>query len=451
MTDDELYGRVAELVATNGIQRLIGIGQGLQRHAHLFTCDKAFYSSTEAYARCIARHDVAGCAVLLKGNRSSRFEVLERALSRKNHTTVLEVDLDAMTHNLNYYRSRLQSATRLVAMVKAGSYGAGDFEVAQLLQHQGVDYLAVAFADEGVLLRERGISMPIVVLNADADSFDVMVANRLEPEIYSLHSLHEFAAAVEREGVKRYPIHIKLDTGMHRLGFTAPEIDGLIVQLHALDDKLQVATTFSHLCVADDPTQDSFTRLQIDCFRSMTEQLCQAMPYPIIRHIANSAAIERFPEAQFDMCRLGLGLYGFGYEHNDALHPVSTLRTRIVQLKHLAEGETVGYGRAGKVLRPTCTATIPIGYADGLDRHLGCGGWSVLVHGISAPIIGRICMDSCMIDITDIADVHEGDEVVIFSPTPGNTAEDMATVLGTIPYEVLTSVGQRVKRIYLKE
>lgn len=451
MDDGDLYARVAAMVAAAGVERIVGIGPKLQAHATLFACEKAFYASTDDYLRRIDRADIAGRAVLLKGNRDSRFERLEHALSRKSHTTVLEVDLDAMVHNLNYFRSRLRQGVQLVAMVKAGSYGAGDFEVAQLLQHQGVDYLAVAFADEGVLLRERGITMPIVVLNADADSFDAMVANRLEPEIYSLRSLGEFAAAVERYGEQRYPIHVKLDTGMHRLGFVEEELPALLDALGRCGRTVRVTTVFAHLCTSDDPSQDDFTRLQIARFDRMSGRIKEALPYPVLRHTANSAAIERFPEAQYDLCRLGLGLYGFGFEHNAALRPVSTLRTRIVQIKRLTPPETVGYGRAGVLTRPTVTATVPIGYADGLDRHLGCGAWSMLVKGRPAPILGRVCMDSCMIDITGIEGVNEGDEAVVFSPAAGNTPEEMAAVLGTIPYEILTSVAGRVKRIYLKE
>lgn len=450
LTDDELYGRVAGMVARAGVDTLVGVGPKLKRYAALFGCEKEFYPSTDACIARIGREAVAGRAVLLKGARDFRFEKLAHALSRKSHTTVLEVDLDAMIHNLNYFRSKLRPATKLVAMVKAASYGAGDFEVAQMLQHQGVDYLAVAFADEGVLLRERGITMPVVVLNADADSFELMIANRLEPEIYSLRSLLDFAAAVDHAGDMRYPIHVKLDTGMHRLGFMEHEVEALCEAL-ARTPQVKVASVFSHLNCSDMPAEDGYTRAQIERFDRMSAAVAAALPYPVLRHTANSAAIERFPEAQFDMCRLGLGLYGFGFEHNDALRPVAALRTRIVQIKHLEAGETVGYGRAGKLTRPTVTATIPIGYADGLDRHLGCGRWSVVVAGRPAPIVGRICMDSCMIDLTGIEGVEEGDEVTIFSAAPGNDLETMARVLDTIPYEIMTSVSARVKRIYLKE
>ena len=319
-----------------------------------------------------------------------------------------------------------------------------------MLQHQGVDYLAVAFADEGVLLRERGITMPVVVLNADADSFDQMIANRLEPEIYSLHSLRAFAGAVVHAGESRYPIHIKLDTGMHRLGFMEGELD-MLTETLGETPSVKVATIFSHLNCSDMPQEDRYTREQIARFDRMSGRLAAALPYPVLRHTANSAAIERFPEAQFDMCRLGLGLYGFGFSHNDGLRPVSSLRTRIVQLRRLPEGETVGYGCAGVLSRDSVVATVPVGYADGLDRHLGCGRWAMRVGGRPAPIVGRVCMDSCMIDVTDVPDVREGDEAVVFSAVPGNDLETMARVLDTIPYEIMTSVSSRVKRIYLKE
>ncbi len=450
LKDDELYSRVAEMVSRAGVDFLVGIGPKLRRYAALFSCAKSFYASADECAERLGREAVAGRAVLLKGAREYRFEKLAHALARQSHTTVLEVDLDAMIRNLNYFRSKLRFGTKMVAMVKAASYGAGDFEVAQMLQHQGVDYLAVAFADEGVRLRERGITMPVVVLNADADSFELMIANRLEPEIYSFRSLEAFAAAVTRAGETHYPIHVKLDTGMHRLGFAEDEIGPLGERLAARSE-VKVATVFSHLNCSDMPEEDAYTRAQIARYERMSRALVDALGYPVIRHTANSAAIERFPEAQFDMCRLGLGLYGFGWTHNPELQPVSTLKTRIVQIKHLPAGDAVGYGRAGKLTRPTVTATVPVGYADGLDRHLGCGRWSVLVAGRPAPIVGRICMDSCMIDITDIDGVREGDEAVIFSPEPGNDLETMARVLDTIPYEIMTSVSARVKRIYLKE
>lgn len=446
----ELARRIAEAVRRAAVGRFIGVGEGLCGAADLFEGDCSFYRTTDELLRNLSRDDFAGRVVLIKGSRRSRFERVVHALEQRSHTTTLEVDLDAMTHNLNYFRRYLGPKTRLVAMVKAASYGAGDFEVAQLLQHQGVDYLAVAFADEGILLRDRGITMPIVVLNADEGSFEQMIRHRLEPEIYNLRSLDYFEQALRRASESRYPIHLKIDSGMHRLGFLEEEIEPLIEHLHG-SSAVRVASIFSHLSCADVAVAESYTREQIARFDRLSSRIAAALDYPVLRHTANSAAIERFPEARFDMCRLGLGLYGFGWQHNPELRPVATLKTRIVQLKHLKAGERVGYGGAALLERDSLTATIPIGYADGLDRHLGCGRWSVLVKGQSAPILGRVCMDSCMVDVTDIEDVQEGDEVTIFSPREGNDLETMARLLDTIPYEIMTSISTRVKRIYRKE
>ncbi|MBO5685063.1 MAG: alanine racemase [Alistipes sp.] len=450
LSDEVLYTRIGEMVARVGVDLVIGIGPHIGRHAAKFGCKGLFYGSTDECLALLSRRELAGAAVLLKGARSFRFEKLAHALSQRSHTTTLEVNLDAMQRNLNYFRSQLREGVRMIAMVKASSYGTGDFEVAQLLQHEGVAYLAVAFTDEGVRLRERGITMPIVVLNADADSFEQMVAYRLEPEIYSLHSLADFAQTVARSGDEHYPIHLKLDTGMHRLGFSEEELPQLIEVLQATP-QLQAASVFSHLNCADAEEADDYTRMQIARFDRMSKQVGEALPYPVLRHTAASVAMLRFPEAQYDLCRLGIGLYGYGVAAVGALTPVATLKTRIVQLKRLKAGETVGYGREGVLTRDSVLATIPIGYADGLNRHLGCGRWSMRVQGVAAPIVGRICMDSCMIDVTDVAGVTEGDEAVVFSTECGHDAAAMAEVLGTIPYEVLTSVSQRVKRVYIKE
>ena len=450
MSDEELYTRVAQLVAHAEVDTIICIGERIKEHLDKFSCKRRYYASTEEFMRALSTEDIAGRTILLKGNRRSHFERVCHSLERRSHTTVLEVNLDAMTHNVGYFRRHLPMNHRLVAMVKAHSYGAGDVEVAQLMQRLGVSYLAVAFADEGITLREKGITMPIVVLNADAGSFDKMVAYSLEPEIYSFHSLEDFMHSVERYGAHNYPIHIKLDTGMHRLGFVEQELDELIAALEG-NRSLRVATIFAHLSCADDPSQDDFTRQQIALFDKMSRRIAESMPYDVLRHTANSAAIERFPEAAFDMCRLGLGLYGYGYHHNEELKPVATLKTRIVQLRHRAQGEAIGYGRSQRLERDSVIATIPVGYADGLDRHLSGGRWSMLVAGHTAPTVGRICMDSCMIDVTDIEGVKEGDEVTIFSAAKGNTLEDMADVLGTISYEIMTSISARVKRIYVRE
>lgn len=450
MDEDELYSRVAELVAGAGIDEMIGVGEAMARQAAKFGCRCRFYDNDETLMREISTADIAGRSILLKGNRHNDMRRLCHRLERKSHTTVLEVNLDAMAHNVSYFRRFLPMNHRLIAMVKAHSYGAGDVEVAQLLQRLGVTYLAVAFADEGVILREKGITMPILVLNADAESFDKMVAHRLEPEIYSFHSLKDFSHSVASLGYEDYPIHIKLDTGMHRLGFIEEEMPQLIEQLLG-NRRVKVASVFAHLSCADMPEQDDFTHEQIKRFDCVSRRLSEALPYDILRHTANSAAIERFPEAHFDMCRLGLGLYGYGYCHNDDLLPVATLKTRIVQLRHRKAGEAIGYGRSEVLQRDSLIATIPIGYADGLDRHLSNGRWSMMVGGQKAATVGRICMDSCMLDVTDIENIAEGDEVKVFSPLAGNSPEDMACELGTIPYEIITSVAARVKRIYVRE
>ncbi len=448
--EQELYARVAQLVRQSAVDHLIGVGERIKHYGRLFGCQTEFYPTTDAFLKAVRREDVADRAILIKGNRGSQFERLSHSLERRCHTTTLEIDLDAMVYNLNLHRARLRPQTRLMAMVKAAGYGNGTYEVASLLQHQGVDYLAVAFADEGVLLRERGITMPIVVLNADADSFELMIANALEPEIYSFTSLDAFVSALRRHGERAWPIHLKIDSGMHRLGFERKDIPTLLEKLEANRDVIRVSTIFSHLAAADDPAEDAFTRRQIALFDELSSRIAESLPYKPLRHIAATSAIERMPEAQFDMARLGIGLYGVGAVPGMELRQVSTLRTRIVQIKELEAGETVGYGRAGRIERPTRTATIPIGYADGLNRHLGCGRWSVMVNGKPAPIVGRVCMDTCMVDVTGI-EVQEGDSVVVFGGGPGNRVEDMARVLGTIPYEVMTSISSRVKRIYTKE
>lgn len=446
-----LYAQVAQMVRDSGIDLFVGIGKEISRYRSAFDPGRRFYSSTEELLAHLSEIDIENAAILIKGNRDSQTDRISRRLEMKSHTTVLEVNLKAMERNINYFRSRMKPGVRLTAMVKASSYGAGDAEIARALENQGISYLAVAFADEGVALREAGIRMPIVVLNADDASFDQMISYQLQPEIYSFRSLEAFALSASDMGTEAYPIHVKLDTGMHRLGFAEEDIPQLLKTLEKYSKQLRVESVFTHLCVADDEGEDAFTRCQIEKFDRCSSAIQDGVGYRVIRHCSASAAITRFPEAQFDMCRLGLGLYGFGYKHNDALEPVSELKTRIVQIRELLPGETVGYGRAGKIERKSRIATVPIGYADGLDRRLGCGVWSMTVAGHRAPIVGRICMDSCMIDITDIEGIGEGDPVTIFSREKGSTAEDMAELLGTIPYEILTSVAKRVKRVYVNE
>ena len=450
-SDDEVCKKVAEVVKGAGVCHFVGIGEELKQNSRLFGENSTFFASVEEALANISKLDITDYAILIKGNRASRMERISHRLEQHSHTTVLEVDLQAMTRNINYFRSNIGPTTRLMAMVKASSYGAGEVEVAQMLQKQGVAYLAVAFADEGVALREGGITMPIVVLNADDASFDTMIAHSLEPEIYSLRSLASFVRAVERMGEVNYPIHLKIDSGMHRLGFGEGDVAQLNEELARASQSVRIASIFTHLCVADDTTQDNFSKEQIATFDHISRAIMASLPYRPLRHAAASEAMLRFEEARFDMCRLGIGLYGFSTTAGKELEPVSTLRTRIVQIRTLHDGDTVGYGRNGKVVGEKRIATIPVGYADGLNRHLGNGAWEMIVGGKRAKTFGNICMDSCMIDITNIKDVEEGDEVTIFSAERGNTAEDMASVLDTIPYEILTSVAKRVKRIYINE
>ena len=450
-SNDNIYTDVARMVREAGIDHFVGIGKALSQHNNLFAPNSIFFASTEEALANIAKFNVADHAILIKGNRASRMERISHRLEQHSHTTVLEVDLQAMARNINYFRSKIGTSTRLVAMVKASGYGAGETEVAQMLQKQGIAYLAVAFADEGVALREGGITMPIVVLNADDASFDTMIAHSLEPEIYSLRSLAAFVQAVERAGEMNYPIHLKIDSGMHRLGFEEGDVPQLNNELTRASQSVRVASIFTHLCVADDTAQDEFSKEQISKFDRISGAIMASLPYRPLRHAAASEAMLRFEEARFDMCRLGIGLYGFSAFAGDALEPVSTLRTRIVQIRTLHNGDTIGYGRNGKVEKESRIATIPVGYADGLNRHLGNGAWEMIVKGAKAKTIGNICMDSCMIDITGIEGVEEGDIVEIFSAERGNTAADMAFVLGTIPYEILTSVAKRVKRVYINE
>lgn len=443
--EQQLYAEVSKVIAAAKVDRVIGVGSAINRWL-----DCTYFNSTEELLANIKREDYANRAILLKGNRSSRFERLSHALGRRSHTTCLEVNLDAMVANLNYFRQKLSANTKLIAMVKASSYGAGDYEVAQTLQSEGVDYLAVAFVDEGVALRERGVTMPIIVLNADDDSFEQMIQMRLEPEIYSLRSLQQFIEALKRNGEPRYPIHIKIDSGMHRLGFDERQIEELCEALLKDHDKVRVASIFSHLSCADDSCAEEATKMQLHLFSGITHRIEEVIGYHPMLHIANSAAIESFPQTHLDACRLGIGLYGFGISEKH-LTPISTLKSRIVQIKSYDAGSRIGYGGAGDIRRESRVATIPIGYADGLRRDLSCGRWSMLIGGLPAPIVGRICMDSVMVDVTEIPEAKEGDEVVIFSPAAGNSAADMAKILGTIPYEILTSISKRVKRVYLKE
>lgn len=452
MDDHSLYSSVATLLEEKGIHRLIGIGPNISRHASMFPVQKAFYTGTADFLSGFSPADFHDETILLKGARIFEFEQIGRILQQKSHETVFEINLNALVHNLNYYRAKLKPGVRLMAMVKAFSYGSGSFEIANVLQFQHVDYLTVAYADEGVELRRAGITLPILVMNPEEESLELLIQYQLEPEIFSLRILELIKEAVRnRNAVAEtvLPVHLKLDTGMHRLGFQPQDLPALIASLRQ-EPSIRVRSVFSHLATADEPTMDEFTRQQINCFKSMGATLREALDEPFLMHILNSAGISRFPEASFDMVRLGIGLYGIGCNEAEqqALQNVGTLKTIISQIKEIPEKDSVGYSRKWIAHAPSTIAILPIGYADGLDRRLGNGRGKVFIDNRPVPIIGNICMDMCMIDITGIP-AKEGDEVVIFSEH--YTVKQFADDLGTIPYEVLTSISRRVKRIYYYE
>ena len=449
--EGELYSQVAELLRLRGVGRLIAIGPALGRSRHLFSdIDATFYDTTEDFLHHFDRTMFSSETILLKGARVFGFERIAKMLQRRSHETILEVNLDALVHNLGYYRSLLKPSTRMMAMVKAASYGAGKVEVASALQWRGIDYLTVAYADEGVELRRGGITVPIMVMNPEEAAFDDIIRYHLEPDIYSFRILDSFASRAALMG-ERVPIHIELDTGMHRLGYTDGDIELLAARLAAVSDTLEVRSIFSHLACSEDPTMDDFTRLQIERFRQWSGRLKQLLPNPerVLCHILNSSGITRFSEAQMDMVRLGIGLYGISPEPEvqAQLHEVSRLVTRISQIKDIPEGDSVGYNRAWVAQRPTRLAILSVGYADGLNRHLG-GKGHVLIAGHKAPIVGKVCMDMCFVDVTGI-DCAEGDRAVFFGE--GDLLESNAAAAGTITYELLTNVSPRVRRIYIQE
>lgn len=445
MDDCELYGRVAEMVQRASVSRLIGVGERISSYGHLFGRDARFYSSVEELLTVITAERLDRAAVLIKGSRSFGMERLSLALEQQLHSTVLEVNLERMATNLSYYRSHLDPKVKMMAMVKAFSYGmGGEGEIAMRLQREGVDYLAVAYADEGVELRKRGVSMPIVVLNSDPSGYRAMVENHLEPEIYSIHSLSCFAAEVSRFGMSGYPIHIKVDSGMHRLGFRDGDLEELLEYLKG-SSAVRVASIFSHLAASEDPGEEQFTREQIRNFRAAAGKIESGLGRDdILKHICNSAAIVNYPSAHMDMVRLGVGLY----QGRDG-QEVARLKSVVVDIKEIAEGESVSYNRRYRASSPRRIAIVAIGYADGLDRRLSCGEWSYTINGQLCPIVGSICMDVSMVDVTDAGDVAPGDMVEIFGD--GNSADMMASKLGTINYEIFTSISRRVKRIFIKE
>lgn len=446
-SDKLLYRQVADLVQTRGVDKIIGVGEGISSAASRFDMEKYFFHTTEELLASDMLPQLRDEVILIKGSRQFHFDDITERLELKVHETILEINLNALVDNLNHYRSKLKPDTKMVCMVKASAYGAGSYEIAKTLQDHRVDYLAVAVADEGSELRKAGITSSIIIMNPELTSFKTLFDYKLEPEVYNFHLLNELIKAAEKEGVNNFPIHIKLDTGMHRLGFAPSEVPELIYRLKRQSAVIP-RSVFSHLVGSDSTQFDAFTRRQIETFEQATEELQSAFPHKILRHICNTAGIARYPGAQFDMVRLGVGLYGVDPFVNRMLHNVSTLKTTILQIRDVPQEETVGYSRKGRLDRDSRIAAIPIGYADGLNRHLGNGRAWCLVNGRRAPYVGNICMDVCMIDVTDI-DCKEGDKVIIFGE--GLPVTELAEILDTIPYEILTSVSTRVKRVYYQD
>jgi alanine racemase len=444
---DILYKKVADLVYEKSVNRMIGIGPAISTNSERFKIPAVFYANTDDFLKDFRNLSFRDEIILLKGSRVFEFEKISALLEEKVHTTRLEINLDALVHNLNYYKSLLPEGTKIMIMVKALSYGSGTYEIASLMQFQKADYLGVAFADEGVSLRQAGITLPVIVMNPDPASFDIMLKYKLEPEIYNLSLLNLFSQAVIRNQEINYPVHIKIDTGMHRLGFMPDEIPDLLNALKA-HQNLKIKSVFSHLAAADEQVHDSFTQKQISTFYDIANQVSKQLGYPVIRHILNSGGIERFKDACFDMVRLGIGLYGVSTTVQQYLRNVSSFKSQISQIKTIDKGETIGYGRKGKATKKMKIAIVPVGYADGLDRRLSNGNGFLFVKGNPAPITGNICMDMTMIDISNI-EAQEGDEVTIFGDE--YPVSRLAEKLGTIPYEILTGISSRVKRVYFHE
>jgi alanine racemase len=439
-----LYKKVAELVKRKKVERIIGIGRDLSEYGALFDMQKEFYLTTDAFLASPSFKSLHDELILLKGSRRFHFERISERLERKLHETILEVDLDAVAHNFNYYRSLLKPETKLIAMVKAFGYGVGSNELGKTLQAYNCDYLAVAVADEGAELRKEGISIPIIVMNPEQSSFNLLLEHLLEPEIYSFRLLETLIKETMHRGITSYPVHIKIDTGMHRLGFR-PEDMPEIARIIKSQSGLVVRSVFSHLAGSDSPAFDDFTHRQVAVFQRAASTLEAGLEYRLLKHILNSAGIERFPQYQMDMVRLGIGLYGVSASGSKALQNVATLKTCILQIQDVPAGESIGYSRMSYTTRDSRIAIIPIGYADGLDRHLGNGTGEVWINHHLCPIIGNICMDTTLIDVTGI-EAREGDPVILFgSPYPITRLSDK---LHTIPYEILTSISPRVKRIY---
>lgn len=447
-----LYTEIAQLLQQRDLKRFVGIGEKMMIYRSLFfkegRVDAQFYPDTEAFLQAFGRIAFRDELILLKGARVFEMERIAALLEQKFHQTLLEINLSALTHNLKQYQQRLNPSTRIMAMVKAFAYGSGTYQIARILEFNGIDYLGVAYTDEAVELRRAGIRVPIMIMNPDPAGFASLVQYQLEPVLYSSQTAEAFYQFLKKEGLEYFPVHLELETGMNRLGFSEAELPKIFPLLKEAVFKLQ--SVFSHLVAGEDPQHDAFTEAQANRFRHLSQLVAAQVSYSFLRHLSNTSGIERHPELQFDMVRLGIGLYGVGSSQNGpVLKEVSALRSLITQIKPIREGETIGYGRAGLLPGQGRIATVPIGYADGYPRLLSDGRGKILVNGHLAPVVGKVCMDMTMIDITSIPGVKEGDPVLLFGP--GLPVAELARWANSIPYEILTGISERVKRIYYEE
>ena len=445
--EKDLYGEVARLVKKTGIKKFIGIGSALVRNSSQFEKGSLFFYTTDEFINNLNSLDFRNEIILIKGARIFEFEKIGKLLEQQIHQTVLEVNLDAISHNLNEFRRLLNQGTRIMAMVKAFAYGAGPAEISALLEYHRVSYLAVAYPDEGVELRNSGVTLPVMVMNPDPAASELLIKYSLEPEIYSLLSFEQFTAVAYRHGLINYPVHIKIDTGMHRLGFMPEDVDSLAKRIKSRDC-VRVVSVFSHLSASEDPSLDNFSHHQVKVFLKAVQQIHDAVGYDFLRHILNSSGIARFPEYQFEMVRPGIGMYGVGHFEGLALKTAGRFKTRISQIKKIREGEPVGYGCADVSENERIIAILPVGYADGLNRKLGNRKGNMFIKGKKVSIIGNICMDMCMVDVTGL-NAEPGDEAEIFGEQI--SIEEIAEICQTIPYEILTSIPRRVKRVFFRE
>ena len=448
LNNDELYSQVSQLIISNKINRVIGIGETISQYKNKFINGTTFKNVAE-FMNAFDRLNFENETILIKGARDFHFEQIVSMLEEKTHETVLEINLNAISHNLNFFKSKLAPKTKLMVMVKAFGYGNGGFEIAKLLEHHKVDYLGVAFADEGISLKSAGINVPIMVMNPENTSFSAIIQHQLEPEIYSIKGLKAFLKIAEQKKLKHFPIHLKIDTGMHRLGFEEEHLSELIAILKG-NETVQIKSILSHLATSDDLKQDAFAQSQIALFEQLSTQLISELKIKPIRHILNTSGISNYPDAQYDMVRLGIGLYGISNDEEEQkyLENVGTLKSVISQIRTIEAGESVGYGRRFMADKTTKIATIPIGYADGIRRSWGNEVGYVVINGKEAKIVGSVCMDMLMVNVTEI-DCKEGQSVIIFGENP--TVNLMAKALNTIPYEILTGISQRVKRVFFRE